>query len=81
MICTPGDECPVGPVPEAADKKYDERVADNFRLGASAAAERNVDIVAEPGCQGYVPTSPELSYVTAEVWDVEIAHQLNAEQL
>ena len=51
MIGAPGDKSPVSPVPEAAQKEDDERVADNLCFRASAAPQGDIDILPEPGRQ------------------------------
>ena len=61
MIGAPSDESPVGSMPQAADKKNDERITDDLRLRAPAAAKRNINVVPEPGGEGNMPSPPELS--------------------
>ena len=60
---SPADESPVGSVPKAADQEYNQCVAHRFPFAASASAQRNVNIIAEPGCERYVPAPPELGYI------------------
>ncbi len=80
MIGSPADERPVGAVPEAADKEYNQRVAHRLPLAAPASAQRDVDVVAEPGGERYVPAAPELGDVSREIGEIEVAHQVDAEQ-
>ena len=47
----------------------------------AAAAERDVDIVTEPSGQRYVPATPELGNIAAEIRHVKVPPQLDAEQL
>ena len=61
MDGAPEDERPVGAVPEAAQKEDDQLVADPFRLADAIAAQRDVEIIAEPGGEGDMPTFPEKS--------------------
>ena len=81
MEGAPDDEGPVGPVPQSAHQEDDERVTDNLRLRAAAAAQRNIHVIPEPGGQGNVPTPPEFGDIPAEIRDVEVPHQLDTEQL
>ena len=49
MVGTPGNECPVGTMPESAEKEDDKGVTDDFCLGAAAATKWDINIVAKPG--------------------------------
>ena len=80
MISTPGYKSPVSPVPETTQEENDKRVADNLRFRASAATQGDIDIIPEPGRQRNMPTTPEFSDIPAEIRDVEVPHQLDAEQ-
>ena len=81
MIRAPSNECPIRAVPETAQKENDESVPHHLCLRNSAAAQRNIHIIAKPCCQGNVPTAPKLSNVAAEIRHVEVAHQLYSKQL
>ena len=81
MEGAPDDESPVGPVPQSAHQEDDERVPDNLRLRAAAAAQRDIHVIPEPSGQGDVPTPPELGDIPAEIRNVEVPHQLDTEQL
>ncbi len=76
----PDDEGPVGAMPESAHDENDERIADLHADAAAAAAQGDVEVVAEPGGQRDVPAPPELGDVAGEVGVGEIAHQVEAEQ-
>ena len=77
---SPGEEGPVGAVPETAEQEDDEGVAYDFGLADAAAAEGDIDVVAEPGGEGDVPAAPELGDVAAEVGHVEVAPQADTEE-
>lgn len=81
VVGAPGDEGPVGAVPEAGDEEDDEGVAEDLPPGAAAAAEGDVDVVAEPGGEGDVPSAPELGDVAAEVRAGEVLPEADAEEL
>ena len=81
MDAAPDDEGPVGPVPEPGDEEDDEDVADGLGLGDAGSAKGDVEVVSEPGGEGDVPTPPELGDVAGEVGELEVGHQLEAEEL
>ena len=76
---SPKDERPVGTVPKAAQKEDNQLVADPFRLADAIAAQRDVEIVAEPRGEGDVPSFPEVRYRRREVWEIEVVAQVYAE--
>lgn len=80
MVETPKEESPVGAMPKTADEKDDEGVAEDFALRDTATAEGDIDIVAEPGGEGDVPTAPEFGDVATEIGYVEIATQLKTKE-
>ena len=81
MIGSPSNESPVGAMPETAQQENDKRVANHLCLRAAAAAQRNIDVIAEPCRQRNVPPAPKLGNVAAEIRNVEIAHKPDTEQL
>ena len=81
MIRAPGNESPVGAVPETAHKEDDERVPDDFRLAYATASQGDIDIIPEPSSERNMPPAPKLCYVAAEIRHVEVAHQLDTKQL
>ena len=81
MISSPSNECPIRTVPETRQQEDDEGVPDDLGLRDTAAAQGDVDVIPEPSRQGDVPAAPELGDVAAEVGHVEVAHQLDPEQL
>ena len=81
VVRAPGDEGPVGAVPETRQQEDDEGVAHHLGFRDAAAAQRDVDEIPEPSRQSEVPAAPELGDVAAEIRHVEVAHQLDSEQL
>ena len=59
VVESPANECPVGTMPKAADAPYNINVAYDFPFVTAAASQGEVDVVAEPSCQGNVPTAPK----------------------
>lgn len=80
VVGAPGDECPVRAVPEPADEEDDQRVAEHHPFRTPAAAQRDVDVVAEPRGERDVPAAPEFGDVAREIGVVEIAHEAEPEQ-
>ena len=68
-------------MPEAAQEEDYEGVPYDFRLAAPAAAKRDVDVVAEPRCEGDMPAAPEFRDVAAQIRYLEILYQPDAEKL
>ena len=79
VVDAPQHVVPAGAVPEAREH---ERRHDVRELAAEAfarAAQRDVDVVAEPRGQRDVPAAPEVLGAARQVRMVEIDHQLEAE--
>src|SRR5690606_28191870 len=77
----PDDEGPVRAVPDGAGHHRDPHV-DHGACGAvAAAAERVVDVVAEPGGEGDVPATPQGAHGAGVVWVVEVEGELDAHPL
>ena len=68
-------------MPQATDQEDDKGVQHHSSFRYTAAAERNIDIVAKPCGKRDVPATPELGDVAAKIRDVEVASQFDAEQL
>src|SRR5262245_27958245 len=68
----PDHEVPTGAVPQAAQKKHDHEIAIRSRRRAAVAAERYVEVVAEPGRQRNVPAPPEVLHRFGNVGPPEI---------
>src|SRR6266571_440706 len=78
--CAPGGEGPVGAVPETAEHHRHHDVDALARLRAPVAAERDVQVVAQPERQRHVPAAPEVARRDGLVGTVEVLWQLDAEQ-
>ena len=77
----PQHERPVRAVPQAGDQERDQQVQPPPALPLAVAAERNVEIIAEPRGQRDVPAAPEIADARREVRRVEVLHQVEAEDL
>ena len=76
----PGDERPPRPVPEAAEEHRQQQVPIRDRGTAPAAAERDVQVVAQPARERDVPAAPEILQRHGRVGRVEVERELEAEQ-
>ena len=92
MICAPGNKRPVRAMPETGEEEDGKSVADDDkflvtvwildigRYFRTRAAERYIDVIAEPSGQRYMPASPKLRYVTGEIRIVEVTHQFDSKE-
>ena len=81
MNAAPHDEGPVRPVPEAAEQHRRQQVAVGLTFAETIAAERNVQVVAEPRAQADVPAAPEALQTRRQVRLPEVHHEVKAEEL
>ena len=60
---SPDNERPVRPVPQAGQEENNDTVERRAALTLAVAAQRNVDIITEPGRERDVPASPEILHI------------------
>ena len=77
----PDDERPIGAVPQAAQEHGDQEIAVSLCLAVAIAAQRNVEIIAEPRAQADVPAPPEILQARGEIRLAEVDHEVEAQQL
>ena len=80
MIKPPGRKVPVRPVPESAQKEYDQHVPHVYRRSPPAPAQRNIHIIREPGRERDVPPTPEVPDTVSQIRTVEIDMQTDSEK-
>lgn len=80
MYAAPQNISQAAAVPETADEKSQEQIQAVPPSGSPAAAQRDVDIVPEPGRQRDMPAAPEFPDGKSKVRAFEIRHQFDAEQ-
>jgi len=80
VIGAPEHEVPARPVPQAAEQHGQEEVQVGAGGAATVAAERDVEVVAQPGRQGDVPALPELARTRRQVGPVEVLRQPDSEE-
>ena len=80
VVEAPEEEGPVGAMPQPTDQEDDKGVGDGAPTAGTAAAEGNVEVVAEPGGERDMPAAPELGDIAAEVGDIEVAPQADTEE-
>ncbi len=67
-------------MPQAAQQEDDDQVAVGPGLAVTVSAQRDIEIVAEPGRQGDVPAPPEFGDRARAVRQAEVARQGEAER-
>ena len=68
-------------MPKAAGQKGHKQIKAVPEFGASASAQRNINIVPEPCRQRDVPSAPKLLDRGREIRTFEVCHQVDAKQL
>ena len=80
VMDAPDHEGPVRAMPKPADEKDETEIAVSLGCGAAIAAERDVEIVAQPLRQADVPAAPELGDRARPIGQTEIARERKAER-
>src|ERR1700688_1969652 len=81
MKRAPNNKGPVCTMPQAAKDHRDQEISINLRRTHSTAAERDVEIVAQPTAKADMPAPPEILQACCKVWLPEIYHEMEAQQL
>src|SRR5580704_17205253 len=76
---SPYHKGPARAVPQAAEQEHRDEVEVVARGRNAVAAERNIDVVAEPGGERDVPAPPEIADGLGSVGKLEIFDKLEAE--
>ena len=71
---------PVGAMPEAADHEHEKRVQSCPPRAEPVAAQRNIEVLAEPSGEGDMPPAPEILDVRGEVGIGEVPRHVQREQ-
>ena len=79
VVQAPRDEVQRRAVPEPAEAHRHEQVRVAAALALPVAAERDVEVVAQPGRERHVPPAPELRRARRAVRPVEVPRQLDPE--
>ena len=79
IVETPEHEVPGGAMPETGQEPDDEHVPELFQLAVAVAAERDVDIITEPGAERDVPAAPEVGDRDRTERIVEVLEVVEAE--
>lgn len=80
MQCAPGNEFPTRAVPDPAEQHRQHHVAVGLQPAIAIAAQRLVEIVAQPGRQRNMPAVPEFAQPLRPIGLVEIGREAEAEQ-
>src|ERR1700686_918677 len=78
---SPNHKSPVGTMPESTQEHSQHQVAVGATWTFSISAQRNVQIVAKPGAQTYVPSPPEILEASGKIGLAKIQHEMEPEQL
>src|SRR5216684_1236620 len=79
MDGTPNDECPVCAVPKSAQEHDHSKVQVGAARSFLVAAERDVEVVAEPGGKRNVPAAPKVCDAFGEIGAGEVFRNFEAE--
>ena len=80
-VKTPDNEVPVRAVPEAREHPYNEDVEHLTAKAYSVSAKRDIQIIAEPGAEGHMPTAPELGDAAADIRIIEVFDKIEGKDL
>lgn len=72
---------PGATVPESAQREGDDQIAAAPKRAVAVAAERNVNVVPNPGAQRNVPARPEITQAGGRVGVIKIFRQTEPEHL
>ena len=75
----PNDERKVRAVPQSGEEEYDKLVRRCSDLSLSVAAEGNIDVLLEPGGEGYMPAPPKFLDARRDKRIVEVLSEIKAE--
>ena len=68
-------------MPDAGEQLHHEQVEDLPLQALAVAAQRDIDILAEPAGKGHVPAPPELSDGAGDIGEVEVLGEIEAQHL
>src|ERR1700743_86176 len=81
LVSAPENVVPGSAVPQATQQHGHEQIDVGTDVSLAVAAQRDVKIVAQPRTQADVPAAPELARILGKVRQIEVQHQLDAQQL
>ena len=76
----PYDEIPRSTVPESAQQHGQNQVDVGTDLAFPVAAQRNVEVIAQPGGQGDVPAMPKIGHAVRLIGGIEVDGETEAQQ-
>ena len=62
-------------MPKTTYQEDDKDIADDYGSAAPASAKGDIEVVAKPGAEGYMPPPPKLRYIAGEIGEGKILHQ------
>ena len=72
---------PVRPVPYAGQQPDDKKVQNPSGFFYTVSAQRNINIVSEPGAKRDVPSPPKVGNTAGNIWIVECLDEMETENL
>src|SRR5437660_2550026 len=69
---SPDDEGPGRTVPDAGDEEGEKQISISLERAVFVSAERNIDVIPEPGGDADVPARPEIAKTSGEIRIVEV---------
>ncbi len=80
LMRAPQYEVPIGAVPESAQRHGQHQVAVSLHRAATAAAQRNVEIVAQPLRQCEMPAAPVFGDAGGQIWTAKVLREMEPQQ-
>lgn len=81
VVQTPNKEVPSSTMPEACAGKDDDQIDVGANLALTVTAQRDVQIVLEPGGQRHMPSAPEFLNGTRNVGIVKVLKEVKSEHV
>ena len=72
MEKAPQDEVPTSTMPETAERENQEKINTCSKCPTSAAAQGNIEVIAEPGGERNMPSLPEVAKGAGNIGVMEI---------
>src|SRR5262245_59235849 len=70
---------PFGAMPKAAQEHRQRKIENSSRWPNPTAAQRNVDVIADPAGQRHMPSLPEIRDVLRDVGEPKVRRELQTE--
>src|SRR5438034_7077721 len=78
---SPDEEGPGRAVPDGGEEEREKQISIGLERAVFVSAERDIDVIPEPGREADVPARPEIAETGGEVGIVEVQDQIEAHEL